>query len=27
MKPGQKAGIKRDKPTQPVAGGMTKKKA
>ncbi len=26
MKPGQKAGIKRDKPTQPVAGGMTKKK-
>lgn len=25
MKPGQKAGIKRDKPTQPVAGGMTKK--
>ena len=27
MKPGQKAGVKRDKPTQPVAGGMTKKKA
>ncbi len=26
MKPGQKAGVKRDKPTQPVAGGMTKKK-
>ncbi|ATC25048.1 HlyD family efflux transporter periplasmic adaptor subunit [Caulobacter vibrioides] len=25
MKPGQKAGVKRDKPTQPVAGGMTKK--
>jgi multidrug resistance efflux pump len=27
MKPGQKAGIKRDKPAQPVAGGMSKKKA
>lgn len=27
MKPGQKAGVKRDKPTPPVAGGMTKKKA
>nr|WP_295105613.1 HlyD family efflux transporter periplasmic adaptor subunit [uncultured Caulobacter sp.] len=27
MKPGQKAGVKQDKPTQPVAGGMTKKKA
>ncbi|KAI6244306.1 3-oxoacyl-ACP reductase [Aphelenchoides fujianensis] len=27
MKPGQKAGLKRDKPTAPVAGGMTKKKA
>jgi HlyD family secretion protein len=27
MKPGQKAGVKRDKPAQPVAGGMTKKKA
>lgn len=26
MKPGQKAGVKRDKPTAPVAGGMTKKK-
>lgn len=25
MKPGQKAGVKRDKPTAPVAGGMTKK--
>lgn len=25
MKPGQKAGLKRDKPTAPVAGGMTKK--
>lgn len=25
MKPGQKAGVKRDKPTPPVAGGMTKK--
>ncbi len=27
MKPGQKAGVKRDKPAPPVAGGMTKKKA
>lgn len=27
MKPGQKAGVKRDKPAQPVAGGMSKKKA
>lgn len=27
MKPGQKAGVKRDKPTAPVAGGMSKKKA
>ncbi|MCK5909987.1 MAG: HlyD family efflux transporter periplasmic adaptor subunit [Caulobacter sp.] len=27
MKPGQKAGVKRDKPTPPVAGGMSKKKA
>ena len=27
MKPGQKAGVKRDKPAAPVAGGMTKKKA
>ena len=27
MKPGQKAGVKRDKPAMPVAGGMTKKKA
>ena len=27
MKPGQKAGVKRDKPTPPVAGGMTKRKA
>jgi RND family efflux transporter MFP subunit len=27
MKPGQKAGVKRDKPTSPIAGGMTKKKA
>ena len=27
MKPGQKAGVKRDKPTAPVAGGMTKRKA
>ncbi|WP_297509612.1 HlyD family secretion protein [uncultured Caulobacter sp.] len=27
MKPGQKAGVKRNKPTPPVAGGMTKKKA
>jgi RND family efflux transporter MFP subunit len=26
MKPGKKAGVKRDKPAQPVAGGMTKKK-
>jgi len=25
MKPGKKAGVKRDKPTAPVAGGMTKK--
>lgn len=25
MKPGQKAGVKRDKPKSPVAGGMTKK--
>ena len=27
MKPGQKAGLKRDKPAAPVGGGMTKKKA
>lgn len=27
MKPGQKAGVKRDTPAAPVAGGMTKKKA
>ncbi len=27
MKPGQKAGVKRDKPAAPVGGGMTKKKA
>lgn len=27
MKPGQKAGVKRDKPTPPVAGGTPKKKA
>jgi hypothetical protein len=27
MKPGQKAGVKRDKPAPPIAGGMTKKKA
>ncbi|NQE60473.1 HlyD family secretion protein [Caulobacter sp. RHG1] len=27
MKPGQKAGVKRDKPATPVGGGMTKKKA
>jgi HlyD family secretion protein len=27
MKPGQKAGVKRDKPTPPVAGGTAKKKA
>jgi HlyD family secretion protein len=26
MKPGKKAGVKRDKPTSPVAGGMTKPK-
>ena len=26
MKPGKKAGVKRDKPASPVAGGMTKKK-
>ena len=26
MKPGQKAGVKRDKPTTPVGGGMTKPK-
>jgi HlyD family secretion protein len=25
MKPGQKAGVRRDKPAQPVAGGMSKK--
>lgn len=27
MKPGQKAGVKRDKPAMPMPGGMTKKKA
>ncbi|WP_343698565.1 HlyD family efflux transporter periplasmic adaptor subunit [Caulobacter sp.] len=27
MKPGQKAGVKRDKPAAPVGGGMTKNKA
>jgi HlyD family secretion protein len=27
MKPGQKAGVKRDKPAAPVGGGMTKQKA
>ena len=27
MKPGQKAGVKRDKPAMPIAGGLTKNKA